>query len=557
MKLLSFILTIFVFLSGHGIAWAQIYAVMLSHRVKNVSETEAKEVKLRCILPATSIYQELIDHQVHPEPVELQIDGEGQNVVAVTFDSIPAKHTRAVRALLWIRLKSARVRLTTKPDGVEPLLDIQRQGHLYDSPLLKLDKVRPIAEKVIKGRERDIDKARALYEYMAKYSRYNIDGKEVAADAVLAGKPASCSELAFTYVALCRSVGIPARVVSSYVNRGSKWASIDWVTHRWAEFFAEGVGWVPVDPTNKINNPKDNFFGRQDKKYLAVIDDGVPLIIGPDPAWMVFVVAEAQPPGMHFEGGRTAVWRTSLNRPSEATFFKQACEQLNDGDANTRIEALKEWKRKKEPLRLAFLLEAMFDASAEVRKAAVEGIADFKDPSTVIPLMKLMEDEDDEGVKAAILNMIEKRLADKDSNARVEVIGELAKARTDEALRLIKDLWDDPDDEVRKKLAHRLYKFGDKPEVHSAYRRLVNDQDDFIRVVAALRWARTGKKEALEELFTYLKSPVQWDRRRAMEELVKHTRDDFGFNPKLTVNNEKNVEARSKFEEWIEKKEDK
>lgn len=50
-----------------------------------------------------------------------------------------------------------------------------------------------------------------------------------------------CGEFSFVFIALCRSVGIPARSVTAV-----------WPTesgHAWAEFYVEPYGWLPVDTT--------------------------------------------------------------------------------------------------------------------------------------------------------------------------------------------------------------------------------------------------------------------------------------------------------------------
>ncbi|UCD27673.1 MAG: HEAT repeat domain-containing protein [Planctomycetota bacterium] len=541
---------------GISEAGGTVHVVMLAHRISNAGEVEAASVNLHCILPDSNKYHDLIDMKIDPEPSQLQIDGEGQKAIKVSYESIAPGQLRTVRVLLWVKLKTARVRVTAKPDDVEPLLQIQREGHLADGRWLQLDKVRPIAQKAAAGKTRDIDQARALYNYMAKYCRYNIDETTIAADAVLAGEPASCSELAITYMAMCRSLGIPARLVTAYVNRGGKSPSIDWQSHRWAEFFAEGIGWVPVDPTNRMNYPKKKFFAQQQDKYLTVVDDGVPLIVGPDPAWMIMGFT-TETKDAKLEMGRSAVWQVSLRRQGEAEFFEEACGQLKHADAAVRLEAIEDWQRERRPLRLGFLLEALFDVDANVRKTAAGAIGEFKDVSVILPLLRFAEDEKDAGVKLAILNVVRQRFADEDAERRIEAIVEVAKSRTDEALDLLDDTWEDPELEVRKKVALVLYKFGDKDAVHKGYRRLVDDPDETVRVFAALRWARTGSKEALTEVVGCLQSPVRWDREKALAELVKHTRDDFGYNPRLTVNNPKNVEAVRKFDDWIEMKKDK
>ncbi len=57
----------------------------------------------------------------------------------------------------------------------------------------------------------------------------------------------SCSEYTFSFIALCRAAGIPARYVGAIVVRGDD-ASIDDVFHRWPEVYLPPYGWIPIDP---------------------------------------------------------------------------------------------------------------------------------------------------------------------------------------------------------------------------------------------------------------------------------------------------------------------
>ena len=69
-----------------------------------------------------------------------------------------------------------------------------------------------------------------------------------------------CQDFAHYLIALCRSVGLPARYVSGYLfaTRGNQSAapSRDEVlvqTHAWVEVALPGVGWWPLDPTNRMS----------------------------------------------------------------------------------------------------------------------------------------------------------------------------------------------------------------------------------------------------------------------------------------------------------------
>ncbi|MCY3631881.1 MAG: transglutaminase family protein [bacterium] len=67
-----------------------------------------------------------------------------------------------------------------------------------------------------------------------------------------------CQDYAHLAVALCRSIGIPARYVSGYLfSSDDRTGSIDGdlvrvQTHAWFEAAVPGLGWLPLDPTNQL-----------------------------------------------------------------------------------------------------------------------------------------------------------------------------------------------------------------------------------------------------------------------------------------------------------------
>ena len=108
----------------------------------------------------------------------------------------------------------------------------------------------PIIQNVIKkvvGNEKNLYfKARKLFEFLADRINYQMVGGWDIAPVVISRGTGSCSEYTFSYIALCRAAGIPARYVGSVVVRGED-ASFDNVYHRWAEIYLPPIGWIPVD----------------------------------------------------------------------------------------------------------------------------------------------------------------------------------------------------------------------------------------------------------------------------------------------------------------------
>ncbi|HEY2389136.1 MAG TPA: transglutaminase family protein [Candidatus Binatia bacterium] len=100
----------------------------------------------------------------------------------------------------------------------------------------------------------------ALYRAVGATMTYAPGATTVGVDvnAVLRQRVGVCQDFAHLLIALCRSVGIPARYVSGYLlsQDGSRGDAppggvVEVKTHAWAEVaLADGL-WVPLDPTNQ------------------------------------------------------------------------------------------------------------------------------------------------------------------------------------------------------------------------------------------------------------------------------------------------------------------
>ncbi|HEU0199784.1 MAG TPA: transglutaminase domain-containing protein [Burkholderiaceae bacterium] len=123
--------------------------------------------------------------------------------------------------------------------------------------------VKKTADQITKGARTDLQKARAIYEWTVENTFRDPktrgcgigDVKAMLEANVLGGK---CADLNAMFVALCRAAGVPARdvygvrVVESprgYKSMG-RMGDITKAQHCRAEFYAQNIGWVPVDPAD-------------------------------------------------------------------------------------------------------------------------------------------------------------------------------------------------------------------------------------------------------------------------------------------------------------------
>jgi len=146
-----------------------------------------------------------------------------------------------------------------------PLDADERALNLMATNLLPVDGiVKETAEGIVRGRTKDVDKARALYEWVVENTFRNAKTPGCGVGDVgwmlktgnLNGK---CADLNALYVAMARSVGLPARdlygirVAPSafgYKSLGTGSANVTKVQHCRAEVWLAGSGWTPVDPAD-------------------------------------------------------------------------------------------------------------------------------------------------------------------------------------------------------------------------------------------------------------------------------------------------------------------
>lgn len=126
-----------------------------------------------------------------------------------------------------------------------------------------------LATQITAGKTAQLDKARAIYDYVFANMRYDKTGTGWGRGDVLYAcdaKKGNCTDFHSLFIAMARSQGIPARFEIGFPLPGDKRSSEIAGYHCWAEFFDPQNGWVPVDISEAWKHPekKDYFFGAHD-----------------------------------------------------------------------------------------------------------------------------------------------------------------------------------------------------------------------------------------------------------------------------------------------------
>lgn len=224
--------------------------------------------------PRESKGQELLDYkiQITPQPTEIseRIDFFGNNI---TRFSVQTEHK-----VLLVKTRSKIVRdyskihesfYTSKCKDItmnEALLALKsnsldvleaKQYILESIFIRKTDaKIREYAELSFKGNRSVFD---AAYELMLRiYTDFKfvsgITSISTPIEEVMKEKKGVCQDFAQIAIACIRSVGLPAKYISGYIEtippKGKeKMVGAD-ASHAWFSIFIPGFGWVDFDPTN-------------------------------------------------------------------------------------------------------------------------------------------------------------------------------------------------------------------------------------------------------------------------------------------------------------------
>jgi transglutaminase-like putative cysteine protease len=197
--------------------------------------------------------------------LHIRVSDPKEPVVAVTmhFDTVRREHLQALAAA------------STANDVAAPA-DLER--YLQPDRLVPLDDtIRRWAREVVDaaGANTDLEMARAIYNHVVATVKYDKTGKGwgngdiyYACDA----RRGNCTDFHAIFIGYARAVGIPARFAIGFPLPADRGAGKIAGYHCWAEFYAKGIGWVPVDASEAAKNPakREYFFGAHDENRVEL-----------------------------------------------------------------------------------------------------------------------------------------------------------------------------------------------------------------------------------------------------------------------------------------------
>ena len=148
--------------------------------------------------------------------------------------------------------------------------------YLQPDRLVPIDnQIREWARDVVRqaNAHTDLEMGRAIYNHVVSTVKYDKTGKGWGRGDIYYAcqeRRGNCTDFHAIFIGYARALGIPARFAIGFPLPADRGEGKIAGYHCWAEFYAKGIGWVPVDASEAAKNPakREYFFGALDENRI-------------------------------------------------------------------------------------------------------------------------------------------------------------------------------------------------------------------------------------------------------------------------------------------------
>ena len=200
------------------------------------------EFKLWMSMPTSDDSQDIVIRNIFPKPAEISEDTEQGNQIGI-WSLVPEQDKLTLLVKMEISGESKDVITNVDVTNIAPYQKETKLFRRFTASGEWINTEGTVADRAqsIVGTETNpYMQAKALFRWMNDNMNFvPANQVERSAKTTLMRRNGDCGQYSILFTAMCRSLEIPARVVSGFWINGGR--------HRWAEFYIEGQGWVPVD----------------------------------------------------------------------------------------------------------------------------------------------------------------------------------------------------------------------------------------------------------------------------------------------------------------------
>jgi transglutaminase-like putative cysteine protease len=236
----------------------------------------AQKLELWIPVPHDDAYQRIANIRVDtPYPYKISAGDQGNTMLHLEITR--PKETTVPVAVTFEAARKERIQSTVAAvSKTPPPADLDRW--LRPDRLVPLDKrIRRWANEVVEAAhaKTDLEKARAIYNHVVSTVKYDKSGTGWGQGDIYFAcdeRRGNCTDFHAIFIGYARAVGIPARFAIGFPLPSDRGAGKVSGYHCWAEFYANGIGWVPVDASEAAKNPakREYFFGAHDENRVEL-----------------------------------------------------------------------------------------------------------------------------------------------------------------------------------------------------------------------------------------------------------------------------------------------
>lgn len=282
MKKTVFILAIFLFLSlpalygsdGKAALQSRSFEFTYSATVTEISEN-SKSVSVWLPLPHSSEFQDITNLKIETSlPYTITDDKTYNNRHLNIHFQNPVTTTLSIKVSFHATRREHMA--SFKSSGLTQKPATKTEQKLFLKPTEKVvvtPQIKKMAKQITAEKKTAVEKIRALYDYVASFMKYDKSGTGWGNGDVqfcLLEKRGNCTDYHSFYAALAISLGIPTRFAIGFPLPRDKQEGEIGGYHCWAESYAEGKGWIPVDISegDKNSDRYEYFFGAHDENRV-------------------------------------------------------------------------------------------------------------------------------------------------------------------------------------------------------------------------------------------------------------------------------------------------
>jgi hypothetical protein len=227
-----------------------------SYVVRVTPPAGTHNVRVAIPLPSSDEFQEISEVEIEASvKVRVHNDKGGAQFAYFTMDSSRTQSPFQVRVTFHVERYERRIDLASAIDPPGPF----PKGV---AAFLRPDKSTPVdaaiasvSREQTQGLATPLEKAHSIYAYVVS-TVHTANGADVDAE----------------FVAMARAAGIPARLDSGFLLPEGQMEGIVSGDQSWAEFYVNGIGWIPVDASQAAQYPakQDAFFGAIDARRVMI-----------------------------------------------------------------------------------------------------------------------------------------------------------------------------------------------------------------------------------------------------------------------------------------------